>query len=192
MALVFCLLAAVPGYTQAAAPASAAPTPPAQAAQPVTGFVSAYEIAKIARTAGFQPLSPPLREGTSYVLRATDFHGALMRLVIDARSGAIRDVTHIVPGPGRYGQYVSMPPPYDGTEFDGPSVSPSEASAMSSPIHATPPHGVTHSVLPASPPLPRPRPAAIISQHNATTAASAAAPVAAPKKPPAMVEPLND
>jgi len=76
LAVVFCLFAAAPGYTQVAA----------QAVQPVTGFVSAYEIAKIARRAGFQPLAPPLREGTSYVLRATDFRGALMRLVIDARS----------------------------------------------------------------------------------------------------------
>lgn len=190
-AVVFCLLAAAPGHTQVATPASAAPAPPTQAVQPVTGFVSAYEIAKIARRAGFQPLAPPLREGTSYVLRATDFRGALMRLVVDARSGAIRDVSHIVPGPGRYGQYVSMPSPYDGTEFDPLSMPPSETTAVSAPLHATLPHGVTHSVLPASPPLPRPRPAALISQHNATTAATAAAPVSA-KKPPAVVEPLND
>ena len=181
LAVVFCLFAEAPGYTQVAA----------QAVQPVTGFVSAYEIAKIARRAGFQPLAPPLREGTSYVLRATDFRGALMRLVIDARSGAVRDVTHIVPGPGRYGQYVGMPSPYDGTEFDPLSMPPSETTAVSS-IHATLPHAVTHSVLPSSPPLPRPRPAALISQHNATTAATAAVPAGAQNKPPAVVEPLND
>jgi len=193
MALMFCLLAAAPGHTQGATPASAAPAP-APPPQAVTGFVSSYEIARIARTAGFQPLAPPLREGTSYVLRATDFHGALMRLVIDARSGAIRDITHIVPGPGRYGQYVSMPSPYDGMEFDAPSMPASEVTAVSS-IHSTLPHTMTHSVLPALPPLPRPRPAAIISQHNATTAASAAAPAVAPaaaKKPPAVAGPLND
>jgi len=191
--LASCLLAAAPGHTQVAAPASPSPAspPPAQAAQPVTGFVSSYEIAKIARTAGFEPVAPPLREGTSYVLRAIDFHGALMRVVIDARSGAIRDVTHIVPGPGRYGQYVSMPSPNDGTEFDVPSLTPSEAEAAASPIHGTLLHGATHSVLPASPPLPRPRPTTLISQRGATTAATA--PVApAPKKPPALVEPLND
>jgi hypothetical protein len=196
--LASCLLTAAPGRTQGVTPASAAPAPPPpQATQPVTGFVSSYEIAKIARTAGFEPLAPPLREGTAYVLRATDFRGALMRVVIDARSGAIRDVTHIVPGPGRYGQYASMPSPYDGMEFDAPSMMPSEAEmAPSPPIRATLPHGVTHSVLPALPPLPRPRPAALIAQHNAAAATaspagSAAAP-AAPKKPPAPVEPLND
>ena len=195
--LASCLLAAAPGHTQGVTPASAAPAPasPPLVAQPVTGFVSSYEIAKIARTAGFEPLAPPLREGTSYVLRATDFHGSLMRVVIDARSGAIRDVTHIVPGPGRYGQYVSMPPAYDGTEFDAPSMTPSEAEAASSPLHGTLPHAVSHSVLPASPPLPRPRPTALIAQHSATTARTApvaATAPAAPKKPPALVEPLND
>lgn len=193
-----CLLAAAPGHSQVAAPASpspASPPPPAPTTQPVTGFVSSYEIAKIARSAGFEPLAPPLREGTSYVLRATDFHGALMRVVIDARSGAIRDVTHIVPGPGRYGQYASMPPAYDGTEFDAPSVMPGEAEAVPPPLHPTPPHTMAHSVLPVSPPLPRPRPAALISRHNsaaATATLPAAAAPAAPKKPPAMVEPLND
>jgi len=194
--LASCLLAAAPGYTQVAAPAPPpAPSPSAPTTQPVTGFVSSYEIAKIARTAGFEPLAPPLREGTSYVLRATDLRGALMRVVIDARSGAIRDVTHIVPGPGRYGQYASMPPAYDGMEFDVPSMVPSEAETLSPPIHPTLPRSVTHSVLPASPPLPRPRPAALLSQRSsssATTAAPAAAGSTAPKKPPAMVEPLND
>src|SRR5271170_6161557 len=69
------------------------------AAQPGTGFVSSYEITRIARSAGFDPLAPPLREGTIYVLRATDYRGILMRVVIDAHSGAIRDANRIVPGP---------------------------------------------------------------------------------------------
>ena len=196
--LASCLLAAAPGYTQVAAPAPPPPSSSAPTTQPVTGFVSSYEIAKIARTAGFEPLAPPLREGTSYVLRATDLRGALMRVVIDARSGAIRDITHIVPGPGRYGQYASMPPAYDGLEFDVPSMVPSDAETLSAPLHPGLPRTVTHSLLPASPPLPRPRPrpAAQLSQRNASSAATAAAPAAAapaaPKKPPAVVEPLND
>ena len=40
------------------------------------------------RLAGFDPLALPLREGTTYVIRATDFRGILMRVVVDARSGA--------------------------------------------------------------------------------------------------------
>jgi hypothetical protein len=74
---------------------------------PVTGFVPPYEIVRTVRAAGFDPLAPPLREGTTYVLRATDFRGILMRVVVDARTGAIRDANRIVPGPGLYG-----PAPY--------------------------------------------------------------------------------
>ncbi len=59
-----------------------------------------YEVTKIVRSAGFDPLAPPLREGTTYVLRPTDFRGILMRVVVDAHSGAIRAVNPIVPRPG--------------------------------------------------------------------------------------------
>jgi len=76
---------------------------PAFAQTPVTGFVPPYEIVRTVRAAGFDPLAPPLREGTTYVLRATDFRGILMRVVVDARTGAIRDANRIVSGPGFYG-----------------------------------------------------------------------------------------
>ncbi|MGB6935932.1 MAG: hypothetical protein WBE14_04320, partial [Xanthobacteraceae bacterium] len=69
-----------------------------------------YEIARNVRRAGFDPLAPPMREGATYVVRATDFRGILMRVVVDAHSGAIRDVNRIVPGPGSYGQQVGMMP----------------------------------------------------------------------------------
>ncbi|HEX8827801.1 MAG TPA: hypothetical protein VF778_06790 [Xanthobacteraceae bacterium] len=75
----------------------------ASAQTPVTGFVPPYEIVRTVRAAGFDPLAPPLREGTTYVLRATDFRGILMRVVVDARTGAIRDANRIVAGPGLYG-----------------------------------------------------------------------------------------
>jgi len=42
-------------------------------------------------------MSRPLREGASYVLRATDFRGIPMRVVLDARTGVIRDATRIAP-----------------------------------------------------------------------------------------------
>ena len=72
----------------------------------------AFEITRIVRASGFDPLAPPLREGTTYVVRATDFRGILMRVVVDARSGAIRAVNRIVPGPGPYGQFGMVTPPY--------------------------------------------------------------------------------
>jgi hypothetical protein len=211
--LVACLFAAAPGHAQvpplapppapsapAAAPAAAPP-----ATQPVTGFVSSYEITRIARSAGFDPLAPPLREGTIYVLRATDYRGILMRVVIDARTGAIRDANRIVPGPGRYGQFYSAPPLYDPADLAEPVIVPSTADMGPPPLRPLAPHAATRAALPEIPPLPRPRPAALASRKPqinseaitsappAASAASAAPPApAAPKKIPATVEPLND
>jgi len=71
--------------------------------------VPPYEILRTLRAAGFEPLAPPLREGTTYVVRAIDFRGVPMRVVVDARSGAIRDANRIVSGPGLYGPYVPGP-----------------------------------------------------------------------------------
>ena len=75
--------------------------------------LASYRLTKLrapCARAGFDPLAPPLREGSTYVVRATDFRGILMRVVVDARSGAIRDVNRIVPGPGSYGQTAGMIP----------------------------------------------------------------------------------
>jgi hypothetical protein len=208
--LVACLFAATPGRAQVPAPPPAAPP----VVQPVTGFVSSYEITRIARSAGFDPLAPPLREGTIYVLRATDYRGILMRVVIDARTGAIRDANRIVPGPGRYGQFYSAPSLYDPADLAEPVMVPSTAE-MERPLV---PHGATRSALPEIPPLPRPRPAALASRKplddgnpaakvrtiakpqvnsEAITVPPPAAPAApaapgAPTKSPAIVEPLND
>jgi hypothetical protein len=91
-----------------------------------SGFVSPYEIMYSLRSAGFDPLAPPLREGPTYVARAADDRGILVRVVLDARTGAIRDVTQIVAGPGTYGRepgaYGGGPGPYGdepGTYGDG-------------------------------------------------------------------------
>ena len=63
------------------------------------------------RAAGYDPLTRPRREGTTYVVRATNYRGILMRIVVDARSGAIRAVNRIVPGPAPYGVVGMMAPP---------------------------------------------------------------------------------
>jgi hypothetical protein len=63
---------------------------------PVPGLLPSYEINKIVRGSGFYPLALPRREGTVYVLRAIDRHDVLMRVVVDARSGAIRAVNRLV------------------------------------------------------------------------------------------------
>jgi hypothetical protein len=137
--------------------------------RPVTGFVSTYEIMRTVRSAGFDPLVPPLREGTSYVLRATDFRGILMRVVLDARTGAIRDVTRIVPAasgpmPPSYGG----PPAYGSTPYGspgefgaptgmGPEGAPGQLSQPAMPSATAP-------ARPQFPPLPRPRPTEQASQ----------------------------
>jgi hypothetical protein len=155
-ALTMLLVAAASGHAQIPPPSGIAPPP---------GFVPPYEIMRTVRAAGFQPMAPPLREGSTYVLRATDFRGILMRVVVDARTAVIRDVTRIVPGPGRYGQYYAAPP-YGEAELDAPTVAPSEAGieppSVRPPVaHLTP---APNPTVTARPPLPRPRPAALASR----------------------------
>ncbi len=131
-----------------------------------------YEITAVVRSAGFEPLAPPLREGTTYVLRATDFRGILMRVVVDAHSGAIRAVNRIVPGPGPSGPIGMLPPPYGATDFEGPDMAPGEAGAAPMPPPAM--RTAAHPPVSALPPLPRPRPAELASRKAAEEAASAA------------------
>jgi hypothetical protein len=183
LVLTFLLLAAAPGYAQVPAPPTQAPSPP-----PTPGFVSPYEIMRTLRAAGFDPLAPPMREGTTYVVRATDFRGILMRVVVDARTGAIRDANRIVPGPGTYGQVGMAPPPYGSPpddmpppygpppEFDAPATPTNEPSAMP-PASPRPAVALSamHSTVPTIPPLPRPRPAALASRKPAADAKPAAA-----------------
>jgi hypothetical protein len=150
------------------APASAQTAPAPQGMLPVSGFVSSYEIMRTIREAGFEPLAPPLREGTDYVLRATDFRGILMRVVVDARTAAIRDVTRIVPGPGRYGQFYAERA-YGPPDLDDPIGAPMSVP-MGAPVGAgfeVPPMRPPAAHLALSPtvtPLPRPRPAALASR----------------------------
>ncbi len=161
MFLAALLLAAVPGYAQSPAPL------------PAPGFMPPYEITKMVRSAGFEPLAPPLRQGTTYVLRATDFRGILMRLVVDAHSGAIRAVNRIVPGPGPYGPVgmvsspYGMPPPYAVLpDADGPELAPEQAALAPPELPVS--HTAAHS-YDLSPPLPRPRPAELAAREPKAT-----------------------
>jgi hypothetical protein len=187
VSLIVVLSAAPPGRAQTG------PAPPL----PLPGFVPPYEISRIVRSAGFDPLAPPLREGTTYVVRATDFRGLLMRVVVDGHSGAIRAVNRIVSGPGPYyGPIEMLPPPYGGLspygaaappEFAAPEIGPVEESAAAS---AEPPPTPSPALLPVIhpphpfaaglPPLPRPRPAELGSSKSAGDAKSAAQPAVKP------------
>jgi hypothetical protein len=159
----------------------------------VTGFVSSYAILRTARAAGFEPLAPPLRDGTIYVLRATDYRGILMRVVLDARTGAIRDANRIVPedadtyeistpyGAPPYGSPPYAPPPYEPPPYDsygapaeynlsGPQMPPPGVGAppVVPPVMPTPTHSAA-SVRRPAPPLPHPRPAELVTQQAEKT-----------------------
>jgi hypothetical protein len=166
--LTFWLLLSGPGFAQSVPSA------------PLRGFVPPYEILRTVRAAGFEPLAPPLRQGTSYVVRAIDFRGVAMRVVVDARSGAIRDANRIVSGPGLYGPYVPgpYPPPVVYGRLAPPPYPPDDVEVG----YGRPPYLGTSELAPADRhsagfvpvPLPRARPASI---------ATGAAAVAAEKKP---------
>jgi hypothetical protein len=189
--MAFALFAAATAHAQtpAAALPSAPPVTAAPQPRPVTGFVSSYAILRTVRAAGFDPLAPPLRDGTIYVLRATDFRGILMRVVLDARTGAIRDVTRIVPadadayemstpyGAPPYGSPPYAPPPYEPPPYESYGASAEydvPPPQMSPPDGAAPP-GVPTPMRPAtavhrpSPPLPHPRPAELVTQQSEKT-----------------------
>jgi hypothetical protein len=142
--------------------ASAAAQSTSSQPKPVTGFVSTFEIMRTVRAAGFDPLVPPLREGTTYVLRATDFRGILMRVVLDARTGSIRDVTRIVPAtpmgtmPPSYGATPGYSPPP--TYSSAPYGSPAEFGAPTGMGPGGAPGQVSQPALPAATTPARPQP----------------------------------
>jgi hypothetical protein len=175
-------------YSQSAAPESTA------APASLLGFVSPDEINKIVRAAGFTPLGPARRQGTTYELRATDYRDVLMRVVVDGRSGAIRAVNRIVPARPE-GVVGVMPPPDIGPAPYKPPASerlPSPPPAAPSPPTAPSAHdtATATSAIPSGPrerelgsspapsttlrgtyaspddaqPLPRPRPANLTTQ----------------------------
>ena len=154
IALAFCILSAVSSFAQSS-PSPSLSTPQ----MPLRGFVPPYEILRTLRAAGFQPLAPPLREGTTYVVRALDYRGIPMRVVVDAHSGAIRDANRIVAGPGLYGPY--MPGPY-APAYYGRVASP----AYPPPDDVEPGYGRPPSSGLGLVPLPRARPASLAAPMN--------------------------
>ena len=163
--LAFCLLSAVSGFAQS--PPSPVSSPP------LRGFVPPYEILRTVRAAGFEPLAPPLREGSTYVVRAIDFRGVAMRVVVDARSGAIRDANRIVSGPGLYGPYI--PGPYGPVVYGRltPPYPPDDIEAGYGSTAAT---GDRHFPGLSLVPLPRPRPGSLATTSAAAAASAASSP----------------
>jgi hypothetical protein len=190
----FSVLGTVTALAQSPSPPTASPSAPQSA--PLRGFVPPYEILRTVRAAGFDPLAPPLREGTSYVVRAIDFRGVAMRVVVDAHSGAIRDANRIVSGPGLYGPYAPGPyPPAPYGRFGPPRyLAPAdEVAAYGRPPYvgasevplsdqdelrglapARPQYSTGASLVPSLVPLPRPRPAGLTAAGLAAAGLAAA------------------
>jgi hypothetical protein len=55
------------------------------------------EVLALVRAEGLVPISPPLRAGRIYALRALDPHGELLRVIVDARWGEIVSVQRLAP-----------------------------------------------------------------------------------------------
>ena len=200
LSVVFALLAV---------PQLAAQTP--QSLPPLPGFVPPFEISRIVRSAGFDPLAPPLREGATYVVRAVDFRGTLMRVVVDGRSGAIRAVNRIVAASEVYGPMEMLPPPYGPPPsyadlpppFPTRGMMPFRESAVPDlppPAPSPAPFFAGRPATSAFPPLPRPRPAELASRKGpddskpaiAKPAAALPTPAAAVPKKQLSTEPLPD
>ena len=152
-----------------AVPSAQAQTSP----PPLPGFLSPYEASRIVRSAGFDLVSPPLREGPTYVLRAIDFRGALMRVVVDARSGALRAVNRIVANPDTFGPVGMVPQPELGPVPYGPAELSNRESAPSKEIVMPPApasasaDAVSLPLFTEQVPLPRPRPAELGARKGA-------------------------
>jgi hypothetical protein len=177
-------------HAQAIPPSAFTPAPP--------GFVPPYEIMRTVRSVGLDPLAPPLREGTTYVLRATDFRGVLMRVVVDANTGTIRAVNRIVPAPVMPGQIGMMPPPYAAPPDDMPPYGmPPYRGPPQLDASQPPPNGQASLLPPFAPrqpgarsgahantlPLPRPRPATLASRNVRSDIKSAVVPAVAATAP---------
>ena len=173
-----------------------------QTLPPLPGFVGPYEISRIVRSAGFDPLAPPLREGGTYVVRAVDFRGTLMRVVVDGRSGAIRAVNRIVAASEAYGPMEMAPPPYGAPpsyaepppEFAPPGLVPFEQNAtpnLPPPAASIAALTAAHPVVSGFPPLPRPRPAELASRKAANEAKPAIGKPDAASRTPAAAVPKN-
>lgn len=126
---------------------------PQRVAQAIPGLLPAGEIPAIVRAAGFMPLSPVMRRGDSYVLRASAPDGREMRVIVGARRGEIISASPVVPaGPERLGGYERMdvapgyvPPPIM-HDNDGPMSRP-----LASIPGAPPPRGARVAPVPEAP-----------------------------------------
>ncbi len=122
---------------------SAAGADPMRVTQAIPGLLPAGEVAAVVRSAGFVPLSPAMRRGDSYVLRASAPDGREMRVIVGARSGEIVSASPVVaaaPAGERLGPYERMdgPPPPQGYIRPAPPIIHENDRPMARPIAPIP------------------------------------------------------
>jgi hypothetical protein len=186
------------------APAAAAPP---RAAQPQPNALAAAEIVASVRSAGFDPLSRPVRRGSIYVVFARDRYLMDVQVRVDARSGRVLAATRLAGvafgGPGyeaydrrRYepapvppGEIPLQPPLQQSRRLPGPVAigggrRPAERSGeQPAPLpRARPDEVVTGDVKEAAPPVRTDPPAA-----NPPAAAASPKPPPSPPPQPVMV-----
>jgi hypothetical protein len=192
-AVAFCALAMM------ASPAAAQSWGPYGPGSYVSDPLSLHEIRLTLRWAGLRPVTPPVRSGQYYVLRAVDRSGGLVRVVMDPRYGNILSVVPLPPAPvaGMYppsGPYPARPydpdPRYGALQPDSePSAPPPPPGGPNAqrPVPGAQEHR-SAAVTPSRPPLPRPRPASaatVAAKPAPETPAETPSAAPAPTPPPA-------
>jgi hypothetical protein len=122
-----------------------------------------YEILTIIRSTGLDPLSQPIRRGSTYILRALDGYGEEVRVVVDAQRGRILSVRPVAMASGyeadpRYAPEPVYPSPYQpGAIYEpepfasaGPPVIYAPRAAL--PSGNSPPKAASSAKKPAPPP----------------------------------------
>ena len=196
-------------------PATAQLVYPGYPFYPGYAVIAPPEVTAIVRSNGMKPVSPPMRYGPSYMLRALDPNGQEVRVVVNGRSGriiAVRPVFGpryaVVPPPyGRppagvplaedgYGpnpRVAALPPDVDGPPGAGPAYGPGPGPAYgpgAAPGYGQPPAGRAPAAQAPGPsvqagPPPLPRPRPKVASADGSTAAPPAAKPATAVLPPA-------
>ena len=201
--IALCAAAAVLGL---AAPqpalAQAMMYPPGYPGASSPGGVPPYEAVAIVRSAGFEPLSRPQRQGSVYVVRAADGAGRVLQVFVDARLARVvrvaparRDETSPYPSPPAPVPNERMLPDGNGATRGPESVGAPDGDRKPYPEeHGSAAGDLTRSVARAAPkpsgppPMPRPRPATASAAAPPTAALADAGsnpPVGVPAPPPA-------
>lgn len=146
----------------------------AQAQRPAESVVPPAGITRIVRSSGLNPLGPPVRQRSIYVLRATNARGLQVSVIVDAHDGRMLAVGPVIPGPrgGRVGTYGPPPSGYAAVTPQRQPGTPSREADDEAAYALSP--GARAPAM--APPLPRPRPANLAAEKDDAAAASPASP----------------